>query len=291
MTEQADINELSQRLERLETTEAARAVLYQYADAVDTRNWGMLAGAFSEDAVFEMPGSQLTGQAAIVSAMQSMLPPEFVTRHLIVNPQVTWESPGRATVRATIYYAHEGSGFEATGWGDYVDEITVTDGVGVITRKVFTPAQHLPGSVATVAGRLEQLESAELARAVSWRYAQAVDKPDLELLSGVFTEDAVLTTSKGTQQGRDNVVAYYAKALADPVQRKHFLVNQTVTPLGPDLVLLESYFMYTFAGNDTSMLGWGNYVDRIRIIDGVGYIEDKRITADVHADSRVGWAR
>jgi uncharacterized protein (TIGR02246 family) len=172
-----------------------------------------------------------------------------------------------------------------------MDEITVTDGVGVITRKVFTPAQHLPGSVATVAGRLEQLESAELARAVSWRYAQAVDKPDLELLSGVFTEDAVLTTSKGTQQGRDNVVAYYAKALADPVQRKHFLVNQTVTPLGPDLVLLESYFMYTFAGNDTSMLGWGNYVDRIRIIDGVGYIEDKRITADVHADSRVGWAR
>jgi len=291
MTESADINELTQRLERLETTEAARAALYRYADAVDTRNWGMLAGAFSEDAIFEMPGSQLTGQAAIVSAMQGMLPTEFVTRHLIVNPQVTWVSPGKATVRATIYYAHEGSGFEATGWGDYVDEVVVQEGVGVITRKTFTPAQHLPGSVATISTRLEQLENAELARAASWRYAEAVDTPDLELLAKVFTEDAVLTTSKGSRQGRDQVIAYYATALADPVQRKHFLVNQTVTPLGPDLVLLESYFMYTFAGNDTSMLGWGNYVDRVRIIDGVGYIEDKRITADVHADSRVGWAR
>jgi ketosteroid isomerase-like protein len=280
-----------QRLERLETTEAARSALYRYADAVDTRDWAMLSSAFSEDAIFEMPGSQLVGRTEIVAAMQGMLPTEFITRHLIVNPQVTWESPGRATIRATIYYLHEGTGFEATGWGDYVDEVTVADGVGVITRKVFTPAQHVPGSVATIAARLEQLESAELARAVSWRYAEAVDKPDLELLSQVFTEDAALTTSKGTRQGRDQVVAYYATALANPVARKHFLVNQTVTPLAPGLIQLESYFLYTFAGDDTSILGWGNYVDRVRIIDGVGYIEDKKISADVHADSRIGWAR
>ena len=291
MSECANIEALAERLERLETTEAARSALYTYAQAVDTRDWSMLGGVFTEDAVMEMPGLQLTGRTAIVEAMQGMLPTEFLTRHLIVNPQVTWKSPGRATVLSTIYYTHEGSGFEAIGWGDYTDEIVITDGVGAIARKIFRPAQHLPGSVATLTTRLQQLEAAELARATSWRYANAVDTPDFELLSSVFTKDAVLTTSKGSRTGRDQVLDYYATALVAPVKRKHFLVNQSVTSLGPDLVLLESYFIYTFAGDDTSILGWGNYVDRIRIIDGVGYIEDKRITAEIHADSRVGWAR
>lgn len=291
MTEPTDVHALAQRLERLETTEAARAVLYRYADGVDARDWAMLASAFSEDALLEMPGTEVNGRAAIVEAMQGMLPTEFVTRHLIVNPQVAWTAPGRATVRATVYYAHEGSGFEATGWGDYVDDIVVNDGVGVITRKVFTPAQHLPGSVATVAARVEQFETAELARAASWRYATAVDTPDLDLLATVFTEDAVLVTSKGPRTGRDEVVAYYAAALSAPVARKHFLVNQAVTVTGPGRALMESYFMYTYAGDDTSILGWGTYTDRIRVIDGVGYIEEKRISVDVHADTRVGWSR
>jgi|DEB0MinimDraft_12_1074336.scaffolds.fasta_scaffold00729_7 ketosteroid isomerase-like protein len=291
MSESTDLQAISLRLERLETAEAARSALFTYAQAVDTRDWSMLGEVFSEDAVVEMPGLVLTGRTAIVEAMQGMLPTEFLTRHLIVNPQVTWKSPGRATVHATIYYAHEGTGFEATGWGDYTDEISVTDGIGVITRKVFTPAQHLPGSVASLTTRLEQLETAELARAATWRYANAVDTPDFELLRSVFTEDAVLTTSKGSRTGRDQVLDYYEKALVTPVKRKHFLVNQSITPLGPGLVLVESYFIYTFAGDDTSILGWGNYVDRIKIIDSVGYIQDKRITAEIHADSRVGWAK
>jgi ketosteroid isomerase-like protein len=291
MNETTDLQALNQRLERLETTEAARSALFTYAQAVDTRDWSMLGGVFSEDAVVEMPGLRLTGRTAIVEAMQGMLPTEFLTSHLIVNPRVTWTSPGRATVVATVYYNHEGSGFEATGWGDYTDEVIVTDGIGVITHKVFTPSAHLPGSIASLATRLEQLETAELARAASWRYANAVDTADFELLKTVFTEDAVLTTSKGSRSGRDEVLDYYAKALVAPVKRKHFLANQSLTTLGPGLVLLESYFLYTFAGDDTSILGWGNYVDRIQIIDGVGYIQDKRITAEIHADSRIGWAQ
>ncbi len=291
MSECANIEALAERLERLETTEAARSALYTYAQAVDTRDWSELGGVFTESAVMEMPGLVLTGRTAIVEAMQGMLPTELLTRHLIVNPQVTWTSRNRATVTSTIYYTHEGSGFEAVGWGDYTDEIVVTNGVGAIARKVFTPAQHLPGTVATLSARLEQRETAELARAVSWRYANAVDTPDFELLRSVFTEDAVLTTSKGSRIGRDQVIDYYEKALVAPVKRKHFLVNQLITPLGPDVVLLESYFLYTFAGDDTSILGWGNYVDRIKITDGVGYIQDKRITAEIHADSRVGWAK
>lgn len=148
-----------------------------------------------------------------------------------------------------------------------------------------------PTDVHALIQRLERLETAELARAASWRYATAVDTPDLDLLATVFTEDAVLVTSKGPRTGRDEVVAYYAAALAAPVARKHFLVNQTVTVTGPGRALMESYFMYTYAGDDTSILGWGTYTDRVRVIDGVGYIEEKRISVDVHADTRVGWSR
>ena len=285
-----DIDAIAERLERLETVEAARACLYRYADGVDSRDWALLGSAFADDAVMAMPGTEVAGRDAIVDGLRGMLPPEFVTRHLIVNPQVEYVGPGRARVRSTIYYAHEGSGYEATGWGDYVDDVTVTDGVGVITRKEFTPAQHLPGSHARAATRLEQLETAELAREATWRYATAVDTIDFDLLASAFTGDAVLITRKGPREGRDVVVDYYRTALADPVARKHFLVNQKVTHSGPGEALVESYFMYTYAGDDTSILGWGNYVDRVRVIDGVGYIAEKRISIDVHSDSREGWA-
>ncbi|HAN71543.1 MAG TPA: hypothetical protein DCQ36_08130 [Actinobacteria bacterium] len=281
---------LTARLERLETVEAARDCLYRYADGVDARDWTLLRSAFATDAVLVMPGSETAGADAIVEGLRSMLPAEFITRHLIVNPRVEYLEPGRARVRATIYYAHEGTGFEATGWGDYIDDVSVTDGIGVITRKEFVPAQHLPGSHAHTATRLAELETAELAREASWRYAVAIDTGDFELLASVFTEDAVLVTRRGSQEGRAAIVDYYRTALADPVARKHFLVNQKVTHTGASTALLESYFLYTFAGQDTSIFGWGHYIDRIRIMDGVGYIEDKRISIDVHADVRQGWA-
>ncbi len=144
--------------------------------------------------------------------------------------------------------------------------------------------------VAELVARLERLETAELARAASWRYAVAIDTLDFELLAGVFTEDAVLTTRRGPRSGREEIVAYYRTALADPLQRKHFMTNQTVTWQAPGEAVMESYFLYTFAGDDTSALGWGNYVDRVRVIDNVGYISVKTISIDIQADTRVGWA-
>jgi uncharacterized protein (TIGR02246 family) len=290
MSDSVDVAALTARLERLETAEAARAALYRYAEGADTRDWDLLGSAFAEDAVLVMPGSEVIGRQAIVESLRAMLPAEFVTLHLMTNPRVTWTGPGRASVTVTVSYVHEGSGYEATGWGTYVDDVAVEDGVGRITRKVFVPAQHLPGSVATVSGRLQRLEAAELAREASWRYATAVDTCDFNLLASVFTEDAVLTTRKGPRQGREAIVEYYRAALADPVGRRHFLVNQTVTPIGPDHVRLDSVFLYTYAGADTSVIGWGTYADEARIIDGVGYLSSKRISIDVHADSRLGWA-
>ena len=138
--------------------------------------------------------------------------------------------------------------------------------------------------------RLERLEAAERAREATWRYATAVDTVDFALLADAFTADAVLTTSKGSRHGRETVVDYYRTALASPVDRRHFLVNQTVDVAGPDEATVTSSFVYTYAGADTSILGWGRYVDVVRVEDGAWRIASKTITVDVHADSRTGWA-
>jgi len=288
--ESEDFSAILARLDRLESAEAARAALYRYASAADSRDWSLLGSAFTEDAVMELPGQTVTGRDAIVDALRDMLPAPFLTKHLMVNPQVDVTAPGRAVVTATVYYLHEGSGYEATGWGEYRDEVEVVDGTGRISRMEFTPNQHLPGSVGTMADRLARLETAEAARAATWRYATAVDTVDFEMLADAFTEDGALTTRKGSRRGRDVVVDYYRTALADPVARKHFLVNQEVQVLEPGLATVNSYFIYTYAGDDTSILGWGNYVDTVRVVDGVGRIAEKRISIDVHADAREGWA-
>jgi len=138
--------------------------------------------------------------------------------------------------------------------------------------------------------RLERLETIEAARAASWRYVIAIDTADFELLADVFTHDAILTTSKGLQHGRDAIIEYYREKLANGVHRKHFMTNQQVTWLSVGEARMESYFIYTFAGDDTSILGWGNCLGRIRIEDGIGRIAEKTIAPDVSADSRVGWA-
>lgn len=144
--------------------------------------------------------------------------------------------------------------------------------------------------IAALTLRLERLEAAERAREATWRYATAVDTIDFDLLADAFTADAVLTTSKGSRHGRDTVVDYYRTALAAPVDRRHFLVNQQVDVTGAGEATVTSSFVYTYAGADTSILGWGRYVDVVRIEDGTWRIASKTISVDVHADSRVGWA-
>ena len=283
------------RLERAETVEAARDVVVAYGRAVDARDWTALGNVFAESAVLRMGGTDVTGRAAIVDSLRSMLPDGLKTMHAMISPTVTWLEPGVARVETTILYTHASDSTSALGWGSYVDLVTIVDGTARITDKSFAPAGHGEvrpgwGPAADESSRLERLETAERAREAAWRYAVAVDTQDYELLSSVFTPDAVLTTRRGSRHGRDEIIAYYRPALADPVGRKHFIVNQTVTWIAPGEAVMESYFLYTYAGDDTSILGWGSYTDHVRVIDNVGYIESKRISIDVQADSRIGWA-
>mgnify|MGYP006266331057 CR=1 FL=1 len=285
-----DVEALARRVAALEAAEAARACLYDYARTVDTRDWSGLRASFTDDAVMAMGPDETAGGDAIVASLQGMLPEAFITQHLIANPRVVANDGTTVVIDSTVYYLHEGTGFEASGWGSYRDTVVVTDGVGRIARKEFTPAQYLPGSIATAMARVRDLEVMDEARAATWRYATAVDTPDLDLLREVFTDDAVLASRSGAKEGRDAVIAYYAKALADPIGRKHLLANQHVEVVSPSEAIVHSYFAYTYAGDATSILGWGSYVDTVRIEDGIGRIAEKRITIDASGDVHPGWA-
>ncbi len=142
-----------------------------------------------------------------------------------------------------------------------------------------------------VLARLERLETIEAARRASNRYALAVDTQDFELMETVFTADARLHLGGGREfSGRDAVVDFYRGRLDPNQQQKHFIVNNDVTWTAPGRVDMTSYLLFTGSGLDKSTLGWGTYIDRIEVIDGVGYIAEKTIIISMNADARVGWA-
>lgn len=282
---------LAHRLAVLEAAEAAREALYAYAAAVDSRDWAALEACFTSGAVLAMGASETLGAPEIAASLRGMLPDDFITQHLLVNPRIVSNDGSTVVIESTIYYLHEGSGYEAVGWGSYRDTVVVQAGRGRISRKEFTPSQHLPGSMARLSSRLDRLELSEAARLATWRYATAVDGPDFDLLADVFTEDAVLASRSGDKRGRDAVLAYYRGALEGPIARKHLLTNQEIEVVSPSEAIVRSYFAYTYAGDATSILGWGSYVDRVRMDDGVARICEKRITIDASGDVLPGWGK
>jgi hypothetical protein len=142
-----------------------------------------------------------------------------------------------------------------------------------------------------VLARLERLETIEAARRASNRYALAVDTQDFELMETVFTADARLHLGGGREfSGREAVVDFYRGRLDPNQQQKHFIVNNDVTWTSSGRADMTSYLLFTGSGPDKSTLGWGTYIDRIEVIDGVGYIAEKTIMISMNADARVGWA-
>lgn len=144
-------------------------------------------------------------------------------------------------------------------------------------------------TIEDVHARLEKLESIEAARNVTQQYARAIDSLDWELLTETFSDDAHLISRSSSYTGREAVIANYRRALESPVDRKHFIINTSAEWMSRGEVIVNSYFLYTFAGEDTSLLGWGNYTDRVRIENGVARISEKRISIDRSGSVLPGW--
>jgi uncharacterized protein (TIGR02246 family) len=139
--------------------------------------------------------------------------------------------------------------------------------------------------------RLERLECVEAARGVLARYALACDAQDLSALADLFAEDCELEVPGRLCRGLDEVVAFYRQAFADdPSRKSHFITNVKADWLGAGKVAVDSYFLYTAAGDASSVLGWGEYRDVVALAGKGSVFSRKSITIRRAVDVRDGWA-
>ena len=155
------------------------------------------------------------------------------------------------------------------------------------------PPEPTEERLAAIEARLEKVESIQIALGALRAYVDAVDATDIDALAQVFTDDAVLDipAAKITFRGNDEVVQkFYRNAfLQDPAEKRHFILNSQPEWLSPGVVRIRSYFIFVSSGPDQSQLGWGRYVDEIRIVDGVGRHQRKEITVTRNSEVRPGW--
>lgn len=152
------------------------------------------------------------------------------------------------------------------------------------------PETNTGTDLAALLRRVQRLEEAETARNHLHRYAKTLDEPDPEAAAALFTEDGTLRTPRGDYVGREAIAAFYRDRLAaDPSAKRHFITSPRTTWLGPGLVEIASYFLFTGRGAEESALGWGTYLDRIRVADGAALLECKTIVPHVNTDLRTGW--
>ena len=139
--------------------------------------------------------------------------------------------------------------------------------------------------------RLARLELIEECRQLSFRYARALDVKDLVALDALFTDKCVLEIPGQTFTGRDAVAQFFREALlGDPGTKRHFMMNQTVTPTDAVSANMQSYFLYTSAGPAMSLIGWGDYDDDVTVEEGIARFSRKRISVERETDVRQGWA-
>src|SRR5690348_9572541 len=79
------------RLGEVEDRQAITDLLYQYATALDTRDWDLLRKTFTEDGVADYLefGGVNEGGDAIVALCSGVLAGLDASQHLIANPRVT----------------------------------------------------------------------------------------------------------------------------------------------------------------------------------------------------------
>lgn len=141
-----------------------------------------------------------------------------------------------------------------------------------------------------LARRVARLEDCESARNLLHAYAESLDTPVPDAVGALFTEDGSLTVPSGTWHGRSGVADFYRdRFAADPSDKRHFITSPRTTWLAPGLVEVASYFVFTGRAPERSVIGWGTYLDRIRVEGGTAWFESKTITPHVGTDLDAGW--
>jgi uncharacterized protein (TIGR02246 family) len=137
--------------------------------------------------------------------------------------------------------------------------------------------------------RVARLEEAELARNLLHAYAEALDDPVPEDVARLFAHDGVLSVPAGDFTGRDEITGFYRDRLAGASEKRHFIMNVRTRMLGPGLVEVASYFVFTAREADASGIGWGTYLDVVEVAEGSARFARKTITPHLATDLDAGW--
>lgn len=149
---------------------------------------------------------------------------------------------------------------------------------------------QVAASVEALAERLNALEAGEAARTALAGYARAVDAQSVEGVRALLADDVVLDVGAAFE-GADAVTEFFRRAFADdPADKAHFITNIDVRWLGGGRASVDTYFMWTAADRQTSILGWGTYAHEVVVRDGVARFSKMSLAVRRMADVREGWA-
>lgn len=136
------------------------------------------------------------------------------------------------------------------------------------------------------------------------RYARGVDRGDWELMRSTYHPDAF--DSHGDYKGSvDGLIEWLDQRFAGVDNSMHFLGNCLIEFAGPDLALVETYFVsrrlrppagdecQTTSPNDAMCReAWGRYVDRFERRDGQWRVAHRTVVLEASSTSlALGGAR
>lgn len=131
--------------------------------------------------------------------------------------------------------------------------------------------------------QLRDIVIKESARDVLSQYCLALDLDDRDLLRGIFSENAVLKHPPDPDLvGREAVLEFFNAALNARVDhRKHFNSNVMVEVDDAGRAAGSAYFFALHSNKGLLSLAWGSYKFSVRVINGVGVIDELTIDVDV----------
>lgn len=141
----------------------------------------------------------------------------------------------------------------------------------------------------TLLSRLTRIENIEIARNHVADYAAIIDSGESWQVAQLFAADGVLKVPSGDISGRDEIYEFY-KSRASLQRKRHFITNLKTLETSASTVEIESYFLFTSQEPDNSVIGWGTYLDLIKISNGVACFVRKIISPIMGTTIAEGWA-
>lgn len=142
--------------------------------------------------------------------------------------------------------------------------------------------------------RLHVLEGREGIRETIHRYARGVDDDDVQELSAIFAEDALMESRPWratVYKGRDAIVDFFHKISRPPwLSPRRRIANERIAVQGTTGTAFAYWFVVQgHAATGQSYIGWGTYDFKFRLEEGIWKITHMKITVLAMTTLERGW--